>query len=275
MIINDTHLNQMTREKGRDGGGQRSGRGMEKGDSEGLAGRLYRLRLWRRMDPREEDDPQSTGWWLWRKEPGRKQVEPGGSDGGRSLGGGRADDSRGPTDGGGAGGGGARGGDGEPMSQGDGRIRRARVEPRALVTEAEIRRPAAEPEQLRTKVELEGGRSPTEPEKRSTEAMADMNRPRRSRRTREPGGAGGPMGDGGDEGARSRGGAAGSKGRGGVWDSEAGGGDKGSSSHDVDGDWQTCGDPTAQMVSWGAARKQRWRSWSGRDDRRRQEREGG
>ncbi len=41
----------------------------------------------------------------------------GGADGGRSHGGGRADDSRGLTDGGGAGGGGVRGG--EPMSQAD------------------------------------------------------------------------------------------------------------------------------------------------------------
>ncbi len=46
-------------------------------------------------------------------------VTHGGANGGRSHGGGRADDSRGPTNGGGAGGGGARGGDGEPMSQGD------------------------------------------------------------------------------------------------------------------------------------------------------------
>ncbi len=44
----------------------------------------------------------------------------GGADGGRSHGGGRAADSRGLTDDGRAGGGGARGGDGEPMSQGDG-----------------------------------------------------------------------------------------------------------------------------------------------------------
>ncbi len=71
--------------------------------------------------------------------------------------------------------------------------------------------------------------------------------------TREPGGAGGLMGQGGEEGARSHGGADGSKSRGGVWDSEAGGGDKGSSSHDADGDWQTHGDPTAQMVGWGWA----------------------
>lgn len=31
-------------------------------------------------------------------------------------------------------------------------------------------------------------------------------------------------------------------------DSEARGKDKSSSSHDADGDWQTCGDPTAKMV---------------------------
>ncbi|KAL0161781.1 hypothetical protein M9458_045506, partial [Cirrhinus mrigala] len=41
-------------------------------------------------------------------------VAHGGADGGRSHGGGRADDSRGQTDGGGA-----RGGDGEPMILGD------------------------------------------------------------------------------------------------------------------------------------------------------------
>ncbi len=29
---------------------------------------------------------------------------------------------------------------------------------------------------------------------------------------------------------------------------ETGGGDKGTSSHNADGDWQTHGDPTAQMV---------------------------
>ncbi|KAL1259080.1 hypothetical protein QQF64_009657 [Cirrhinus molitorella] len=46
-------------------------------------------------------------------------VAHGRADGGRSHGGGRADDSMGLTDGGGAGGGGARGGDGEPMIQGD------------------------------------------------------------------------------------------------------------------------------------------------------------
>ncbi len=46
----------------------------------------------------------------------------------------------------------------------------------------------------------------------------------------------------------SHGGAAGSKGQGGVQDSEAGGGDKGSTNHDADGDWQTRGDATAQMV---------------------------
>ncbi len=50
------------------------------------------------------------------------------------------------------------------------------------------------------------------------------------------------------EGARSHGGAAGSKGRGIAQDSEAEGGDKGSSSHEADGDCQTCGDPTSQIV---------------------------
>ncbi len=79
------------------------------------------------------------------------------------------------------------------------RIRGARVEPRALVTEAEaeIRRSAAEPERLRTKVELAGGRSPTEPvgwsdeaqpEERSPEAMAG----RRSTKA-EPEGWGSPV----------------------------------------------------------------------------------
>ncbi len=55
---------------------------------------------------------------LEQEEPSRTQATAitathGGADGGRSHGGGRADDSRGPTDGGG----GARGR--EPMSQGD------------------------------------------------------------------------------------------------------------------------------------------------------------
>ncbi len=69
----------------------------------------------------------------------------GGTDGGRSHGGGMAADSRGPTNGGRAGGGGARGGDGEPTSQGD----------------------AEDP----------GG-----PEERSPDVMAGRCRPRRSRR---------------------------------------------------------------------------------------------
>ncbi len=62
------------------------------------------------------------------------------------------------------------------------------------------------------------------------------------------------MGHGREEGARSHGGAAGSMGRGEVRDSEAGSGDKGSSSHDADGDWQTRGDPTAQMWAEGEQR---------------------
>ncbi len=49
------------------------------------------------------------------------------------------------------------------------------------------------------------------------------------------------MGHGGEEGTRSRGGAAGSTGQGRIRDSEAGGREMGSSSHDVDGDWQTHG----------------------------------
>ncbi len=50
------------------------------------------------------------------------------------------------------------------------------------------------------------------------------------------------MGHGGEEGAKIHG-------------SEAGDRDKGSSSHDADGDWQTHGDPTAEMVGWGWAER--------------------
>lgn len=57
-------------------------------------------------------------------------------------------------------------------------------------------------------------------------------------RTREPGRAGGLMGQGREEGSRSHGGAAGSTDQVGVQDSEAGGRDKGSSSHIANGDWQ-------------------------------------
>ncbi len=49
-----------------------------------------------------------------------------------------AADSRGPTNGDGAGSGGARGGDREPTSQGDAKDPGAKVEPRALVTEAKV-----------------------------------------------------------------------------------------------------------------------------------------
>ncbi len=61
-----------------------------------------------------------------------------GADGGRSHGGGMAADSRGPTNVDGAGSGGARGGDREPTSQGDAKDPGAKVEPRALVTEAKV-----------------------------------------------------------------------------------------------------------------------------------------
>ncbi len=49
-----------------------------------------------------------------------------------------AADSRGPTNVDGAGSGGARGGDREPTSQGDAKDPGAKVEPRALVTEAKV-----------------------------------------------------------------------------------------------------------------------------------------
>ncbi len=75
-----------------------------------------------------------------------------------------------------------------------------------------------------------------------------------------PGGASGLMGHGREEGARSHGGADGSKSRGGIRNSEAGGGDKGFSSHDADEDWQTHGDPTAQMVGWGWGEGDLWDS---------------
>ncbi len=62
-----------------------------------------------------------------------------------------AADSRGPTNGGGAGGGGARGGDGEPMSQGNGE------DPEVLGrAEAWIREAAVEPERQRTEEEPRG-----------------------------------------------------------------------------------------------------------------------
>ncbi len=64
---------------------------------------------------------------------------------------------------------------------------------------------------------------------------------------REPGGAGGSMGDGGGEGARSRGGATGSTDRDGVRTSEAGGGDEGNSSPSDAGGWQSRGARTALM----------------------------
>ncbi|KAL0146518.1 hypothetical protein M9458_058149 [Cirrhinus mrigala] len=139
-----------------------------------------------------------------------------GAEGGRSHGGGQADDSRGPTNGGGAGGGRARGGDGEPMIMGD--------------TEDPEGQGRARSDRGPRLCQREGG----VPQSRWDGAT------RRSRRS-----------DGGDEGAESRGGAAGSEGRGGVQDSEAGGDVEGSSSHDTDGDWQTCSEPTTQMHTHG------------------------
>ncbi len=95
-----------------------------------------------------------------------RETAHGGADGGRSHGGGRADDSRGPTYGGRAGGRGAQGGDGEPISQGDGEYPEGEVEKMAQMSKAQagIRKAAVEPERQRTKVDLEGRRSLTEPE---------------------------------------------------------------------------------------------------------------
>ncbi len=103
-----------------------------------------------RRDP-EEEEPGGT-------QATAIKVARGGADGGRSHGGGMAADSSGPTNGGGAGGGGVRGGDGEPKSQGDGRIRRAKAEQMvpAIEAEAGIKRAAVELERWRTEEELRG-----------------------------------------------------------------------------------------------------------------------
>ncbi len=141
-----------------------------------------------------------------------------------------------------------------------GRIQRAKAEQMALATEAEagIRKAAVELERQRTKVEPEGRRSLTEgwgvagrvESQGSGWSTTDQVG---AGGTREPSRTGGLTGHGGEEGARFQGGDAGSKGQGGFRDSEAGGRDKGPSSHDADGDWQTCSDPTTQMVGWGWA----------------------
>ncbi|KAL1276705.1 hypothetical protein QQF64_036328 [Cirrhinus molitorella] len=131
-----------------------------------------------------------------------------------------------------------------------GRIRRAKAEQVAPATDAEtgIQKAAVEPERPRTEEEPEGRRSLTEewiPEEWNPEA-ADGRR--QTKAEPEGRGAGGLMGHGGEERARSYGGVDGSKGRGGVRDSEAGGRDEGSSSHDTDGDWQTHGESSTQML---------------------------
>ncbi len=149
------------------------------------------------------------------------------ADGVRSHGGGRSDDSRGPTDSGWAGGGGAWGGDGEPMSQSQGDTEDPEGQGRADAAGYRARG-----------VESRGGGWSTTDQGRA----AGM---------REPCGASGLTGHGGEEGARSHGKAAESKGWGGVQESEAGGGDMGFSSHDVDGDWQTHGKSSTQMMGWG------------------------
>ncbi|KAI2658806.1 Collagen alpha-5(VI) chain [Labeo rohita] len=203
---------------------------------------------------------------LEQEEPGKTQtaamMEPhGGADGGRSHGGGRADDTMGPTDGGGAGGGRARGRDRELMILGDTEDPEGPGGAQGSGDQGgggdpEVRGGAGATEDRgcacgREEVHRAGG---TE---RRGAAGGVESRDEGGATTdqggaggmMEPGGAGGPTGDGGDEGAESRGGAAGLEGRGGVQDSEAGGEDEGSSSHDTDGDWQTRGEPTAQMVS--------------------------
>ncbi len=65
------------------------------------------------MEDLEQEEPGGT------QAAGPMKATHGGTNGGRSHGGGRPDNSRGATDSGRAGGGGAQGGDGEPTSQGD------------------------------------------------------------------------------------------------------------------------------------------------------------
>ncbi len=101
-----------------------------------------------RRDP-EEEEPGGT-------QATAIKVARGGADGGRSHGGGMAADPRGPTNGGGAGGGGVRGGDGEPKSQGDGRIRRAKAEQMVPAIEAEAGIKRAAVERWRTEEEPRG-----------------------------------------------------------------------------------------------------------------------
>ncbi len=62
---------------------------------------------------------KTGGPWSRRSQATAKMAAHCRGEGGRSLGGGKANDSRGPNDGGGAGGGGAWGGDREPMNQHD------------------------------------------------------------------------------------------------------------------------------------------------------------
>ncbi|KAL1279670.1 hypothetical protein QQF64_014270 [Cirrhinus molitorella] len=105
---------------GGSGGGRTSGRrrtkGVQGGDDGGRSqGDDRRVKGGSARGRNQGEDRRD----LMQEEPGETQATAEmashmGADGGRSHGGGRADDSRGPTDGGGAGGGGARGGDGEP-----------------------------------------------------------------------------------------------------------------------------------------------------------------
>ncbi len=186
-----------------------------------------------------------------------------GADGGRSHGGGRADDSRGPTNGGGAGGGGARGGEGEPMKQGD----EEDPEVQGGADGTGDRRGGVDPKGGARATEDQGGaEGMKEPDGAGGTKGRGAARGVESRGAgwstpdqdgaggmREPGGASGLPGHSGEEGARSHGGADGSTGRGGVQGLEAGGGSKGFSNHGDDGGWQTLGARTVMMVGWGRA----------------------
>ncbi|KAL1250938.1 hypothetical protein QQF64_018734 [Cirrhinus molitorella] len=113
---------------------------------------------------------------LKQEEPGGTQIPAvtvahGGADGGRSHGGGRADDSMGLTDGGRAGGGGARGRDGEPMIQGDAEDPEGHGGTGGTCDRGED--PESRSVAGAIEAELEERRSPAEPEGRSDEAQPE------------------------------------------------------------------------------------------------------
>ncbi len=149
-----------------------------------------RWRLRRRTNTREGTGWQRPGRWRRREEPGKRQEGPGA--GGVQLDPGHSHDdgprwSRWKEEPWRSDGHRLQGAEQvveEPEAETESqrargmlRIRGARVEPRALATEAEIRRSAAEQERLRTQVELVGGRSPTEPVGRNDEAQPEERSP--------------------------------------------------------------------------------------------------